>query len=97
MGLDHSNGGDHWMALTLHRIVEDPKIASDPAPLAKTSGGVEGLDHYTTPASRDKWPARKKRSGEQDKDRQTDGWENQRQFFIWNLLEKDIFTGKYSK
>ena len=32
------------MASALHKVVEDPKIASAP-PLAKTSG-VEGLDHY---------------------------------------------------
>jgi hypothetical protein len=55
------------MALTLYRIVEDPKIASD-APHSLKRVGVEGLDHYprlqgkTTCEEKEKWRTRQRQT-----------------------------------
>jgi hypothetical protein len=48
----------------------------------------------TTQNSRDKRPARKKRSGEQDKDEQTDGGRTNGSFSDPNFFEKKIFYRK---
>ena len=44
--------------------------------------------------SRDKRPARKKRSGEQDKDKQIDGGRTNGSFLVQKFFEKEFFTGK---
>ncbi len=69
-GVAHDDCKDHWNGLNPPQGgVEGHNVASTPPTLVKQVRG-EGLDH--NPASRDIRPARKKRSGEQD--RETQDW-----------------------
>jgi hypothetical protein len=65
------------------------------APAPGIGIAAEIISHSsTTQNSRDKRPAKKKRSGKQDKDKQIDGGRTNGSFLIQNFLKKEIFTGK---